>query len=69
MAKEQEIKESMEIGAICQKCAVIEKESSSVTHVAETADAPRTRTGTRGGVMPPRLVAGPAAAVLPHAMG
>jgi hypothetical protein len=58
----------------CQNCAIMEKESSSATHVptgypfghtcyaiAETADALRKRTGTRGGRKPPRLVAGPAA--------
>ena len=51
--------------------AIIEKELSSATHVprgccaiAETADTPRT--GTRGGLKPPRLVASSAAATEPN---
>ena len=42
------------------ECAIIEKELSSATHVAETAD---------GGLMPPRLVASPAAVDLPPVGG
>jgi hypothetical protein len=42
--------------AFCQKWRDNVKELSSATHVAETAD---------GGLMPPRLVASPAAADLP----
>ena len=43
-------------GAFCQKCAKIEKELSSATLVAETAD---------GGLKPPRLAARPAGGAEP----
>ena len=54
-------------GKLCQKCAIIEKELSSATHIAEGSDGGWPHRGASR--KPPRLVAGPAAADLPPRRG